>query len=154
MAVSLAATPLLLRADSGFCSLKLMQQITTQASTMQREIAFIIESNPRKCPVKTIAAVRLADVSTPRVSARAGKRKCLRQEGLELGGWAARATRLARSIALVCMNFRLQTGYSPLARIKFVPDTALWSRLAFAVLSTACGYHRPGRLRQKRHSIE
>ena len=86
MAASLVTTPLLVRADSGFCSAKLMQEITTQAVALQREIAFIIKWNPRKSPVETIAAKRVADASTFWVSERAGKRECLWQEGLELAG--------------------------------------------------------------------
>jgi hypothetical protein len=84
MAASLVSTPLLVRADSGFCSAKLMQEITAQAQTLQREIAFIIKWNPRKSPVETIAAKRVADASTPWVSERLGKRECLWQEALEL----------------------------------------------------------------------
>lgn len=86
MAAALVSTPLLVRADSGFCSTKLMQEVTSQAATLQREIAFIIKWNPRKSPVETIAANRVADASTQWVSERAGKRECLWQEGLELAG--------------------------------------------------------------------
>ena len=86
MAASLVSTPLLVRADSGFCSAKLMQEIATQATTLQREIAFLIKWNPRKSPVETIAAQRVADASTQWVSERAGKRECLWQETLELAG--------------------------------------------------------------------
>jgi len=52
MAASLVASPLLVRADSGFCSLKLMQTITAQANLVSREIAFIIKWNPRTSPVE------------------------------------------------------------------------------------------------------
>ena len=89
MAASLVATPLLVRADSGFCSAKLMQEISAQAASLQREIAFIVKWNPRKSPVETIAAKRVADTRTAWVSERAGKRQCLWQEGqeaLELAG--------------------------------------------------------------------
>ena len=84
MAASLVFTPLLVRADSGFCSLKLMQSITAQAHRVSREIAFIIKWNPRTSPVEAIAAKKTADTSTAWVSARAGKRECLWQEALEL----------------------------------------------------------------------
>jgi hypothetical protein len=97
MAASLVSTPLLVRADSGFCSAKLMQEITTQATTVQREIAFIIKWNPRKCPVEIIAAKRVADISTPWVSERAGKRECLWQETLALAGVGS-ATHPARRV--------------------------------------------------------
>jgi hypothetical protein len=52
MAASLASSPLLVRADSGFWSLKLMQEVTAQASSLKREIAFIIKWNPRRAPVE------------------------------------------------------------------------------------------------------
>jgi hypothetical protein len=84
MAAGLVATPLLVRADSGFCSLKLMQSISAQAQSLQRDIAFIIKWNPRKSPVETIAAQRVADSQTQWLSERAGKRECLWQEALAL----------------------------------------------------------------------
>lgn len=43
MAASLVAGSMLVRADSGFDSLKLYQEITRQASELKREIAFIIK---------------------------------------------------------------------------------------------------------------
>lgn len=86
MAASLVTTPLLVRADSGFCSLKLMQSITAQAHLLARETAFIIKWNPRTAPVEAIAAQRVVDTSTQWVSARAGKRECLWQEALALDG--------------------------------------------------------------------
>ena len=84
MAASLVATPLLVRADSGFCSLKLMQEITAQAKAVSREIAFIIKWNPRRAPVETIAAQRTADASTQWTLHRPGKRECIWQESLDL----------------------------------------------------------------------
>ena len=86
MAASLVTTPLLVRADSGFCSVKLMQSITAQAHLLARETAFIIKWNPRTAPVEAIAAQRVVDTSTQWVSARAGKRECLWQEALALDG--------------------------------------------------------------------
>ena len=64
MAASLVSGALLVRADSGFCSLKLMQGIAAQAKALSREIAFIIKWNPRRAPVETIAAQRTAHAST------------------------------------------------------------------------------------------
>ena len=86
MAASLVSTSLLVRADSGFCSLKLMQSITAQASAVAREIAFIIKWNPRTSPVEAIASKRVADTGTVWTSERAGKRQCLWREGLDLAG--------------------------------------------------------------------
>ena len=96
MAASLVATPLLVRADSGFCSLKLMQEITAQAGALDREIAFIIKWNPRRAPVEAIAAARVADTGTVWVSERAGKRECLWQEALALDGVGSQANPVRR----------------------------------------------------------
>jgi len=84
MAASLVAGSLLVRADSGFCSLKLMQEATTQANELEREIAFIIKWNPRKTPVEAIASKKTADASTQWMTLRPGKRECIWQECLDL----------------------------------------------------------------------
>jgi hypothetical protein len=84
MAASLVATPLLVRADSGFCSLKLMQEVVAQASALKREIAFIIKWNPRRAPVEAIASKKTADIHTQWTIHRAGKRECIWQESLDL----------------------------------------------------------------------
>jgi hypothetical protein len=55
MAAHLVSSPLLVRADSGFCSVKLMESITAQATAAAREIAFIIKWNPRSSPTVLIA---------------------------------------------------------------------------------------------------
>ena len=100
MAASLVATPLLVRADSGFCSLKLTQEITAQAGALDREIAFIIKWNPRRAPVEAIAAARVADtgtgIGTVWASERAGKRECLWQEALALDGVGSQANPVRR----------------------------------------------------------
>jgi hypothetical protein len=84
MAASLVTSPLLVRADSGFCSLKLMQEVAAQASALKREIAFIIKWNPRRAPVEAIAAQKTADTNTQWTIHREGKRECIWQESLEL----------------------------------------------------------------------
>ena len=84
MAASLTQAPLLVRADSGFCSLKLMQEITAQAAKLEREIAFIIKWNPRRTPVEELARQKDQDPSTLWTSDRAGKRECVWQDALEL----------------------------------------------------------------------
>ena len=84
MAASLVAGSLLVRADSGFCSLKLMQEVAAQANELKREIAFVIKWNPRKTPVEAIASKKTADASTPWVTLRPGKRECIWQESLDL----------------------------------------------------------------------
>ena len=96
MAASLVITPLLVRADSGFCSLKLMQSIAAQAHLAAREIAFIIKWNPRTSPVEAIAAKKTVDTGTVWMSERAGKRECLWQEALELAGVGSTANPVRR----------------------------------------------------------
>lgn len=96
MAASLVTSPLLVRADSGFCSLKLMQEVAAQASALQREIAFIIKWNPRRAPVEAIAAQKTADTNTQWTIHREGKRECLWQEGLELLNVGVEANPLRR----------------------------------------------------------
>lgn len=86
MAAKLTPLPLLLRADSGLCSLKVMQEIAAQAAALSREIALIIKWNPRKTPVETIAAQRVADASVMWCHLRNGKRMCMWSEALELEG--------------------------------------------------------------------
>ena len=83
-AASLVAGSMLVRADSGFDSLKLFQEITAQADALGREIAFIIKWNPRRAPVETIAATKVADTGTQWVIDRPGKRECIWQESLDL----------------------------------------------------------------------
>jgi hypothetical protein len=97
MAASLVSSPLLVRADSGFCSAKLMQEVAAQASALQREIAFIIKWNPRKTPVEAIASQKTSDASTQWTVLREGKRQCIWQESLDLVGVGS-ATDQARRI--------------------------------------------------------
>ena len=92
MAASLVTTPLLVRADSGFCSLKLFQEIQRQGAALGREAAFIIKWNPRKTPVESIAAAKALDERTPWLHLRKGKRECTWTEVLELQGVGAKET--------------------------------------------------------------
>jgi hypothetical protein len=84
MAAGLVNGPLLVRADSGFCSLKLMQAISGEGARLQREIAFIIKWNPRSTPVERIALGKTQDASAAWVALRAGKRECVWQDRLDL----------------------------------------------------------------------
>lgn len=86
MATRLTAMPLLFRADSGLCSLKVMQEIQAQANGLKREIAFIIKWNTRSTPVETIAAKRVADADTLWCHWREGKRECQWSEVITLDG--------------------------------------------------------------------
>jgi len=67
--------PLLVRADSGFDSARLMCAIGQQALALGRQVAFIIKWNPRSTPVETVAHQRLADGQWQTL--REGKRQCL-----------------------------------------------------------------------------
>ena len=96
MAASLVATPLLMRADSGFDSLKLYQEITAQAVALNREVAFLIKWNPRRAPVEEIAAQRVADTTTTWTSDRPGKRECVWQISLALVGVGSDANPVRR----------------------------------------------------------
>lgn len=97
MACGLTMHPLLFRADSGLCSLKIMQEITSQAQALGREVAFIIKWNPRSTPVERLATQKTADATTPWTPLREGKRECLWQEMLDMKGVGS-ATNPARRI--------------------------------------------------------
>jgi hypothetical protein len=86
MAAKLTPLPLLFRADSGLCSVKVMQEVSKQAQALSREIAFIIKWNPRSTPVEAIAAQRVADLQTMWCHLRDGKRMCLWTHALDLPG--------------------------------------------------------------------
>jgi hypothetical protein len=86
MAASLVDTPLLVRADSGFCSLKLMQAITAQGQGRKHAMALLIKWNPRSTPVEAIAAHKTADATVLWCLERQGKRCCVWQETLALKG--------------------------------------------------------------------
>jgi hypothetical protein len=81
-ACAVAQAPLLLRADSGFCSQHLMARTLEQADKLGRAVDLLIKWNPRSAPVEQIAAQRCADVSTVWNQIRAGKRECLWSEAL------------------------------------------------------------------------
>jgi hypothetical protein len=100
MAAKLTPSPILVRADSGFDSAKLMAaiaqqrtQATPQANpqtlgnpqTAVRDIAFIIKWNPRSTPVEAIAKERCSGAATQWVQLRAGKRQCMWEESVQIG---------------------------------------------------------------------
>ncbi|MDB5846163.1 MAG: family transposase [Polaromonas sp.] len=84
LVASLVTGPLLVRADSGFCSAKLMQEISAQGAAVGREMAFIIKWNPCKAPVETIAAYKAGNPSIAWQTLRPGKRECVWQNMLDL----------------------------------------------------------------------
>jgi hypothetical protein len=84
LAARLTHAPVLLRADSGFDSARLMCAIGQHATTLQRALAFIIKRNPRTTPVETIAQARLAHPSTVWTPLRPGKRECLWTEHVHI----------------------------------------------------------------------
>jgi len=81
-ACAVSAAPLLLRADSGFCSQHLITQTLEQAARLDRPVDLLIKWNPRSAPVEAIAAQRCADTATVWTPLREGKRECLWQEAL------------------------------------------------------------------------
>jgi hypothetical protein len=58
MAASLVDTPLLVRADSGFCSLKLMQAISAQGQGRKHAMALLIKWNPAAPPWRPLPRIR------------------------------------------------------------------------------------------------
>ena len=101
MAAKLTALPLLFRADSGLCSLKIMQEISAQAAALSREIALLIKWNPRSTPVEAIAARQVADTNTMWCHLREGKRMCLWTDALNLDGVGNQANPARRVLRLI-----------------------------------------------------
>ena len=101
MATKLTALPILFRADSGLCSLKIMQEVSAQAVALSREIAFIIKWNPRSTPVEAIAAERVTDTSTIWCHLREGKRMCMWTQELKLEGVGTQANPARRVLRLI-----------------------------------------------------
>jgi hypothetical protein len=101
MAAQLTQLPLLFRADSGLCSLKVMQEVCSQAAALSREIAFIIKWNPRKTPVVAIAATCVAYASTMWCHLREGKRMCLWTQAIYLDGVGTPANPVRRVFRLI-----------------------------------------------------
>jgi Transposase DDE domain group 1 len=81
-ACAVAKAPLLLRADSGFCSQHLITQTLQQAARLGRQVDLLIKWNPRSAPVEKIAVQRCADASTVWTVLREGKRECVWSEAL------------------------------------------------------------------------
>ena len=84
-----------------FCSLTLMQEITAQTCSLKCHIAFIIKWHPRRAPVETIAAGKVADTNTQWAIDRLDKREGLWEEGLELTGVGSDANPARRVYQLV-----------------------------------------------------
>lgn len=101
MAAKLTPLPLLFRADSGLCFLKVMQEISNQAAALSREIAFIIKWNPHKAPVEAIAARQVADTNTLWCHQREGKRMCMWTETLKLEGVGSQVNPARRILRLI-----------------------------------------------------
>lgn len=55
MAARLTPAPLLVRADSGFCSTRLMKTVLAERTASGRALDFLIKWNPRATPVETLA---------------------------------------------------------------------------------------------------
>ena len=82
-ACAVSAAPLLLRADSGFCSQHLITRTLEQAARLGRRVDLLIKWNPRSAPVEAIATQRCADTATVWTQLRVGKRECLWNEALQ-----------------------------------------------------------------------
>lgn len=82
-ACAVTKAPLLLRADSGFCSQHLISRTLQQAGVLGRQVDLLIKWNPRSAPVEKIAAQRCADATTAWAQLREGKRECLWSEALD-----------------------------------------------------------------------
>lgn len=81
-ACSVSKAPFLLRADSGFCSQDLLDQVARYACKLGRGVDVLIKWNPRSTPVESLAAARCADPSTAWTGLRQGKRECVWSEAL------------------------------------------------------------------------
>ncbi len=64
LAARLSSAPLLLRADSGFCSKDLMLAVHSHASALGRTVDYLIKWNPRSTPVQAWAQAKCADEAT------------------------------------------------------------------------------------------
>lgn len=82
-ACAVAKAPLLLRADSGFCSQHLITRTLDQAAKLGRQVDLLIKWNPRSAPVEQIATQRCADKAIVWTQLRAGKRECLWSQALQ-----------------------------------------------------------------------
>ena len=101
MAAKLTPLPLLSRADSGLCSVKIMQEVGAQAAALSREIALIIKWNPRKTPVEAIAGERVLDTNTIWCHLREGKRMCMWTQELTLEGVGTETNAARRVLRLI-----------------------------------------------------
>jgi len=93
MACSLTPASLLVRADSGFCSARLMRAIAAQAAGLKRRIDFLLKWNPRSTPVEALAAAKCADASTVWTHPRPGKRECVWSECIDIEGLGGQPVR-------------------------------------------------------------
>ncbi len=84
LAARLSSAPLLLRADSGFCSKDLMLAVHSHASALGRTVDYLIKWNPRSTPVEAWAQAKCADEATVWCLLREGKRACVWQADVEL----------------------------------------------------------------------
>ena len=86
MAARLVATPILVRADSGFCSRALMQEIAEQGRALGRRLDFLIKWNRRSAPVEAIARQKTADHNVLWCHPREGKRLCVWEQVITIDG--------------------------------------------------------------------
>jgi len=84
LAAKVTPERLLLRADAGFDSARLLCTIDQQAQDLQREIAWLVKWNPRTTPVEAWAEAKARDAHTPWGTPRPGKRQCTWSEAVEV----------------------------------------------------------------------
>ena len=110
MAAKLTALPLLFRADSGLCSLKIMQEITAQAAALSREIAVHHQMEPQACACRgDCRPARRVLRLTERTTCKHGNPLLL--PAYELEGWRAHCppgSRCKRS--LICIKIMQHTS--------------------------------------------
>ena len=90
--------PILVRKDSGFDSMELMQEVESYNRPGMPRVDFLIKWNPRKTDVAQVAARRDADPLTRWEHPRKGKRETTWEETLHIAGIARPVRRVLRLI--------------------------------------------------------
>ena len=86
MTATLTPSALLMRADLGLCSAKLMRSAWEQGKVLERKIDLLIKWNPRTTPLEALAEHKVADPCAVWHPQRIDKRECLWEEALDIQG--------------------------------------------------------------------
>ncbi|WP_419095671.1 transposase [Curvibacter soli] len=100
LAARLSSAPLLLRADSGFCSKDLMLAVHSHASALGRTVDYLIKWNPRSTPVEAWAQAKCADEATVWCLLRAGQARLRVAGGCRTGPGRGRSAHWRATIIL------------------------------------------------------